>query len=90
MWRSKSATPVISINTLDIQGQDEIGQLARTFDAMVKYLREMAAVSEAIAGGNLTVEVQPRSPNDTLANAFTRMMKACAAWCATSAMPLLR
>jgi methyl-accepting chemotaxis protein len=62
-------------HTLDIKGQDEIGQLARTFDAMVKYLREMASVSEAIAGGNLTVDVQPRSANDTLGNAFTRMIE---------------
>jgi methyl-accepting chemotaxis protein len=62
-------------HTLDIKGQDEIGQLARTFDAMVKYLREMASVSEAIAGGNLNVEVQPRSANDTLGNAFTRMIE---------------
>jgi len=62
-------------HTVDIKGQDEIGQLARTFDAMVTYLREMASVSEAIAGGNLTVEVQPRSANDTLGNAFTRMIE---------------
>ncbi len=62
-------------HTVDIQGQDEIGQLARTFDNMVKYLREMASVSEAIAGGNLNVEVQPRSANDTLGNAFTRMIE---------------
>ena len=61
-------------HTIDVKGQDEIGQLARTFDAMVKYLKEMAAVSEAIAGGNLTVDVQPRSANDTLGNAFTRMV----------------
>ena len=39
------------------------------------YLREMAAVSEAIAGGNLSVEVQPRSKNDTLGNAFVRMVE---------------
>jgi methyl-accepting chemotaxis protein len=62
-------------HTIDVHGKDEIGQLARTFDSMVKYLREMAAVSEAIAGGNLSVEVRPRSPNDTLANAFTRMVE---------------
>jgi methyl-accepting chemotaxis protein len=62
-------------HTLDIHGKDEIGQLARTFDSMVKYLKEMASVSEAIAGGNLTVEVHPRSANDTLANAFTRMVE---------------
>ena len=60
-------------HSIDIRGQDEVGQLARTFDSMVKYLKEMASVSEAIAGGNLAVEVKPRSANDTLANAFTRM-----------------
>ena len=42
---------------------------------MVTYLKEMAAVSEAIAGGNLTVEVKPRSKNDTLGNAFARMIE---------------
>src|SRR5713101_4660516 len=62
-------------HTIDVHGKDEIGQLARTFDSMVKYLKEMAAVSEAIAGGNLSVEVHPRSANDTLANAFTRMVE---------------
>jgi methyl-accepting chemotaxis protein len=60
-------------HNIDVHGRDEIGQLARTFESMVKYLKEMAAVSEAIAGGNLSVEVRPRSANDTLANAFTRM-----------------
>ncbi|MBI1741246.1 MAG: HAMP domain-containing protein, partial [Candidatus Koribacter versatilis] len=62
-------------HTIDVRGQDEIGQLARTFDSMVKYLKEMASVSEAIAGGNLTVEVKPRSASDTLGNAFTRMVE---------------
>ena len=62
-------------HNIDVKGADEIGQLARTFESMVKYLKEMAAVSEAIAGGNLAVEVHPRSANDTLANAFTRMME---------------
>jgi methyl-accepting chemotaxis protein len=62
-------------HNIDIHGQDEIGQLARTFDSMVKYLKEMASVSEAIAGGNLTVEVRARSANDTLGNAFTRMVE---------------
>src|SRR5205823_3860865 len=52
---------------------DEIGQLGRTFDGMVIYLKEMAAVSEAIAGGNLAVEVQPRSKSDVLGNAFSKM-----------------
>jgi methyl-accepting chemotaxis protein len=62
-------------HNIDVRGQGEVAQLARTFDSMVRYLKEMASVSEAIAGGNLTVEVHPRSPNDTLANAFMRMVE---------------
>jgi methyl-accepting chemotaxis protein len=60
---------------IDIKRDDEIGELARTFASMVTYLREMAAVSEAIAGGNLSVEVEPRSKDDTLGNAFSRMIE---------------
>jgi len=60
---------------IDVQGNDEIGQLSRTFGGMVTYLKEMASVSEAIAGGNLAVEVKPRSTNDTLGNAFARMIE---------------
>ena len=58
---------------IDLKRDDEIGQLGRTFEGMVTYLKEMASVSEAIAGGNLSVEVKPRSPSDTLGNAFAQM-----------------
>jgi len=57
----------------DIRREDEIGDLARTFSGMVTYLKEMAGISEAIAEGNLAVEAQPRSKEDTLGNAFKRM-----------------
>ena len=59
----------------DVQRQDEIGELARTFASMVKYLKEMAVISEAIAGGDLMVDVQPRSKQDTLGHAFQQMVK---------------
>ena len=59
---------------IDIQRKDEIGELARTFNGMVGYLKEMAAVSEAIAGGDLSVQVAPRSKDDTLGNAIVRMV----------------
>src|SRR5437879_5252162 len=62
-------------HTIDIERQDEIGELARTFSNMVTYLKEMASVSEAIAGGDLSVEVQPRSKQDTLGHAFQQMVK---------------
>jgi methyl-accepting chemotaxis protein len=58
---------------IDIRRNDEIGQLGRTFGRMVTYLKEMASVSESIAGGNLSVDVKPRSANDTLGDAFARM-----------------
>jgi methyl-accepting chemotaxis protein len=59
---------------IDIQRSDEIGELAVTFSNMVSYLKEMSNVSEAIARGDLSVQVHPRSQRDTLANAFMRMV----------------
>jgi len=62
-------------HTIDVKREDEIGELARTFAKMVTYLKEMAGVSEAIAGGDLMVQVKPRSPHDTLGNAFAKMVE---------------
>ena len=60
---------------VDVDSKDEIGELAATFNGMVAYLKEMASVSEAMAGGDLTVKVEPRSSKDTLANAFRKMLE---------------
>jgi methyl-accepting chemotaxis protein len=65
-------------HNIDVNRQDEIGELARTFAKMVTYLKEMAGVSESIAGGDLTVEVKPRSTHDTLGNAFAKMVEGLA------------
>jgi len=65
-------------HNIDVKRDDEIGELARTFAKMVTYLKEMAAVSESIAGGDLMVEVKPRSPHDTLGNAFAKMVEGLA------------
>jgi methyl-accepting chemotaxis protein len=62
-------------HSIDVKREDEIGELARSFSKMVIYLKEMAAVSESIAGGDLTVQVKPRSAQDTLGNAFARMVE---------------
>ena len=63
---------------IDLSRDDEIGELARTFHKMVTYLKEMAGVSESIAGGDLTLDVKPRSSHDTLGNAFTKMVEGLA------------
>ena len=65
-------------HNIDLSRDDEIGELARTFHKMVTYLKEMAGVSEAIAGGDLTTEVKPRSTHDTLGNAFAKMVEGLA------------
>jgi methyl-accepting chemotaxis protein len=65
-------------HNIDMSRDDEIGELSRTFHKMVTYLKEMAGVSESIAGGDLTLEVKPRSSHDTLGNAFARMVEGLA------------
>ena len=56
-----------------VDSTDEIGQLLRSMQAMVDYLREMAALATAIARGNLTVSAEPRGPADAFGNAFREM-----------------
>jgi methyl-accepting chemotaxis protein len=55
------------------QAGRETEQLARAYTDLVHYLKEMASVSEAIARGDLSVNVHPHSPQDTLALAFSKM-----------------
>jgi methyl-accepting chemotaxis protein len=58
---------------IDIDRKDEIGELSRSVSTLVQYLKEMAAISEGIAGGDLSGKVEPRSERDTLGHAFARM-----------------
>ena len=58
---------------IDIEREDEIGELSKSFNKMIAYLKEMAGFSEGIAGGDLSVQVQPRSQRDTLGRAFSEM-----------------
>jgi len=58
---------------LEIRGEDEAARLAGAFEKMVLYLREMAGLSESIAGGDLSVQINPRSQRDTLGQAFREM-----------------
>ncbi|MGD0955509.1 MAG: methyl-accepting chemotaxis protein [Candidatus Acidiferrales bacterium] len=59
--------------SIDIHRNDEVGLLAENFNKMIVHLKEMAFVSAAIAEGELSVSVQPRSQQDTMAKAFARM-----------------
>src|ERR1700689_1739133 len=61
--------------SIDIHRDDEVGVLAQNFNKMIIHLKEMAAASAAIAEGQFSVSVKPRSAQDTMALAFTRMTK---------------
>src|SRR5579863_3631192 len=56
--------------SIDTHRDDEVGVLAENFNKMIVHLKDMAAVSAAIAEGQLFVTVQPRSQRDTMAKAF--------------------
>jgi methyl-accepting chemotaxis protein len=60
---------------IHVERDDEVGELSRTFAKMMAYLKEMANVSEAIARGDLVVDVEPRSNSDMLGNAFKNMIQ---------------
>ncbi len=58
---------------IDVKSNDELGELGAAYSDVVEYLKEMAAVSQRIAGGDLTVEVKPRSERDALGHAMRQM-----------------
>ncbi|MBO9541961.1 HAMP domain-containing protein [bacterium] len=58
-----------------IAHRDELGDLAASFEAMMVYLREMAAAAEEVSAGNLSIKVKPKSERDRLGTAITRMIE---------------
>lgn len=52
---------------------DEIGHLAESFISMVENVQEQSQLIERLANGDLTVEVHPRSVNDTVNNSLSKM-----------------
>lgn len=60
---------------IKIHSKDEIGILAQSFERLIEYLKELAGISEKIAGRDLRVTVEPKSEFDTLGLSFARMVK---------------
>lgn len=52
--------------TVEIDSEDEIGQLARDFNNMIHGIREQVKIVEAIEIGDLTVKSIPRSDKDMM------------------------
>lgn len=53
----------------------EVGQIADQFNGLTSELRSMASVAEQIASGALTVDVMPKSDQDTFGLAFRTMVR---------------
>jgi methyl-accepting chemotaxis protein len=60
---------------LAITSRDELGAMAADFNDMTGYLQSTADAAAAIAAGDLTVEVMPRSERDALGNALAQMTR---------------
>jgi methyl-accepting chemotaxis protein len=60
---------------LEFDGRgDELGELSRCMNAMYSYLTSMVSTAERIAGGDLSVEVKPRSEADSFGLSFSKMV----------------
>jgi methyl-accepting chemotaxis protein len=59
--------------TVDIRSNDEIGDAGKAFEGMIDYLRDGVASADRIAGGDFSVDVEPRSERDALGTALQRM-----------------
>ncbi len=60
---------------LDLRSRDELGLMAEAFRNMVHYQKEMATVATAIAAGDLSMDIEPKSPADELGSAFQQMTR---------------
>jgi methyl-accepting chemotaxis protein len=59
---------------IESSSNDELGATAAAFGRMVVYLEDLAGAAGAIADGDLTVSVEPKSDRDALGIAFTKML----------------
>ncbi|MBP7513883.1 MAG: nitrate- and nitrite sensing domain-containing protein [Flavobacteriales bacterium] len=72
-----SATSALSLGDVrahvPVNANDEIGQMARTFNGMIDNIRSLAASADAIGKGNYDTAVPLRGEQDVLGNALARM-----------------
>ncbi|MGE3270336.1 MAG: methyl-accepting chemotaxis protein [Chloroflexota bacterium] len=59
---------------IQVHGRDELGQMADAFRDMTEYQREASRAAQAIADGDLTCTVSPKSEQDRLGHALDSMI----------------
>ncbi len=60
--------------TVEVEGKDELHDMAVAFQQMMDYMQRMANVATNLANGDLTVSIKPNSERDVLGNAFAQMI----------------
>jgi methyl-accepting chemotaxis protein len=58
---------------IEVTSEDEAGMLLTALQRMVASINEMVVAAVAVAGGDLTVKVRPKSERDALGNALAEM-----------------
>jgi PAS domain S-box-containing protein len=59
---------------IHVKSSDETGEMAESLTNVIDYQWDMSQAAEKIAAGDLTVQVTPRSENDTLGKSFNKMV----------------
>jgi methyl-accepting chemotaxis protein len=62
-----------SVELPESRFQDEVGEMIHSFRDTIEYLQEASRIAEKMADGDLTEDFIPRSEEDMLGNALTRM-----------------
>ncbi len=62
------------LQQVDYHSTDEIGELADSFRDIIAYQTGMAECAASISTGNLMVQIEPKSADDRLGQAFARMV----------------
>jgi methyl-accepting chemotaxis protein len=60
--------------SIEIDQQDEVGQLGKAFQRIILYLQDLASVARQIADGDLTANVTMLSDQDELGQSFAKMI----------------
>ena len=70
----KIAVGIVDVN-LEKHGNDEFGALVEDFQHVVDNIRYQATIAEEVAGGNMTVEVTPKSDKDVLGISLRKLVQ---------------
>lgn len=60
---------------VEIEGEDEIGQLGESFRQLIAYIRNIAKAADALSSGDLSEQIAVQSDRDVLAKSFRNLSK---------------